>query len=199
MASLPNKREGVEIVDGWNSFGQRTTNSGTTRFAGAPFAASSLVFQLRGFERPTMIGSVSQNIRAGIDLSIARAAFAETLDFLRTKSRPWIDNCVESAQDDPLTMARVGKTAIRLEAAKALVNRAGRKIDVAQAETSEEAMVEASLTVAAVKVLTTELAINASNVHFELAGTSSVKADLNLNRPWRNARTHMLHNPVRWN
>jgi alkylation response protein AidB-like acyl-CoA dehydrogenase len=47
-------------------------------------------------------------------------------------------------------------------------------------------------------VLTTEVALEASNTLFELAGTSSVQAGLNLDRHWRNARTHTLHDPVRW-
>ena len=51
---------------------------------------------------------------------------------------------------------------------------------------------------AAAKVLTTEVAIDATNVLFELAGTSSVRSGLNLDRHWRNARTHTLHDPVRW-
>ena len=33
---------------------------------------------------------------------------------------------------------------------------------------------------------------------FEVAGTRSALASLNLDRHWRNARTHTLHDPVRW-
>ena len=33
---------------------------------------------------------------------------------------------------------------------------------------------------------------------FELGGTRSASAGLNLDRHWRNARTHTLHDPVRW-
>ena len=51
---------------------------------------------------------------------------------------------------------------------------------------------------AGAKVLTTEIALEASNTLFELAGTSSTKVGLNLDRHWRNARTHTLHDPVRW-
>ena len=32
---------------------------------------------------------------------------------------------------------------------------------------------------------------------FELAGTQSTLAEHNLDRHWRNARTHTLHDPVR--
>ena len=198
MAFVPKGTEGVEIVDDWDGFGQRTTGSGTTILNNVYVSADSVVFHHKGFERPTTIGSVGQIIHAGVDLGIARAAFAETLDFIRTKSRPWMDSGLDRASDDPLTIAKVGQIAIRLEAATALVERAGHKVDAAQVETTEEKVVAATLAVAAAKVLTTEVAIEASNTLFELAGTSSVQTGLNLDRHWRNARTHTLHDPVRW-
>ncbi|ANM13453.1 MULTISPECIES: SfnB family sulfur acquisition oxidoreductase [unclassified Rhizobium] len=198
MAFVPKGTEGVEIVDDWDGFGQRTTGSGTTVLDNVYVSADSVVFHHKGFERPTTIGSVGQIIHAGIDLGIARAAFAETLDFVRTKSRPWMDSGLDRASDDPLTIAKVGQIAIRLEAATALVERAGHKVDAAQVETTEQKVIEATLAVAAAKVLTTEVALEASNTLFELAGTSSVQVGLNLDRHWRNARTHTLHDPVRW-
>jgi alkylation response protein AidB-like acyl-CoA dehydrogenase len=157
-----------------------------------------VVHHHRGFERPTTIGSVGQIIHAAVDLGIARAAFAETIDFVKTKSRPWMDSGVERACDDPLTIAKLGQIAIRLDAATATIERAGRKVDIAQIEPTEEHVVAATLAVAAAKVLTTEIALEASSALFELAGTSSVKSGLNLDRHWRNARTHTLHDPVRW-
>ncbi|MBB3398886.1 SfnB family sulfur acquisition oxidoreductase [Rhizobium sp. BK060] len=198
MAFVPKGTEGVEIIDDWDGFGQRVTGSGTTVLSNVYVHADSVVLHHRGFERATTIGSVGQIIHAGIDLGIARAAFSETLDFVRTKSRPWTNSGVDHASDDPLTIARIGQIAIRLEAATATIERAGRKVDAAQIDTTEEKVVEATLAVAAAKVLTTEIALEATNTLFELAGTASVTLDANLDRHWRNARTHTLHDPVRW-
>jgi alkylation response protein AidB-like acyl-CoA dehydrogenase len=105
---------------------------------------------------------------------------------------------VERAADDPLTIATIGQIAIRLEAAAALLERAGRKIDIAQINPTDDHVIDATLAVAAAKVLTTEIAIEASNALFELAGTSSTRIGLNLDRHWRNARTHTLQDPTRW-
>jgi len=198
MSFLPRGAEGLQIIDDWDGFGQRTTGSGTTVLQNVYVTADAVVRHHRGFERPTTIGSVGQIIHAGIDLGIARAAFAETLNFVRDHARPWMDSGVERAADDPLTIARIGQLAIRLEAATATVERAGKKVDVAQINGTEESVVEATLAVAAAKVLTTEIALEASNTLFELAGTASTKIGLNLDRHWRNARTHTLHDPVRW-
>ena len=198
MSFVPKGTAGITVVDDWDGIGQRTTGSGTTILENVHVPASSVVWHHRGFERPGTIGSVGQIIHAAVDLGIARAALADTIDFVKTHSRPWMDAGVERASDDPLTIARVGEIAIRIAAATALLESAGRKIDNAQLSPTEANVVAASLSVAAAKVLTTEIAIDATNVLFELAGTSSIRAGLNLDRHWRNARTHTLHDPVRW-
>jgi alkylation response protein AidB-like acyl-CoA dehydrogenase len=63
---------------------------------------------------------------------------------------------------------------------------------------TETTVAKVSTAVAEAKVVTTEIAILATNKLFELAGTQSTLGKYNLNRHWRNARTHTLHDPVRW-
>ncbi|SCW49724.1 sulfur acquisition oxidoreductase, SfnB family [Rhizobium mongolense subsp. loessense] len=198
MSLAPRGTEGIEIVDDWDGIGQRTTGSGTTVLNNVAVPASAVVRHHKGFERPGTIGSVGQIIHAGVDLGIARAAFRDTVDFVRTRSRPWTDSGVERASDDPLTIAKVGQIAIRLEAATATLEYAGYKVDHAQIDPTQDNVVAATLAVATAKVLTTEIALEATNALFELAGTASVREGLNLDRHWRNARTHTLHDPVRW-
>ncbi len=198
MSFVQKGSDGIEILDDWDGFGQRTTGSGTTVLDNVYVPADAVVHHHKGFERPTTIGSVGQIIHAGIDLGIARAAFSDMVEFVKTRSRPWTNSGVDKASEDPLTIAKAGEIAIRLEAASALVERAGNKVDIAQIDTTEENVVAATLAVAAAKVLTSEIALDASNALFDLAGTASTSAGLNLDRHWRNARTHTLHDPVRW-
>jgi alkylation response protein AidB-like acyl-CoA dehydrogenase len=40
--------------------------------------------------------------------------------------------------------------------------------------------------------------VEATSALFELAGTRSAAEPLNLSRYWRDARTHTLHDPIRW-
>lgn len=63
---------------------------------------------------------------------------------------------------------------------------------------NEDSVAHASLVVAQAKVLSTESALLAASKLFELAGTRSVSGQYNLDRHWRNARTHTLHDPARW-
>ncbi|TGT90045.1 acyl-CoA dehydrogenase family protein, partial [Mesorhizobium sp. M5C.F.Ca.ET.164.01.1.1] len=83
-------------------------------------------------------------------------------------------------------------------AAEAVLERAGLAVDRAVADPNEKTVAEAQIAVAESKILTTEIAIIATNKLFELAGTRSTLAEHNLDRHWRNARTHTLHDPVRW-
>ncbi|MDL2409276.1 SfnB family sulfur acquisition oxidoreductase [Rhizobium calliandrae] len=198
MSLVPRDAEGIQVIDDWDGFGQRTSGSGTTILHNVYVNADAVVSHHKGFERATTIGSVGQIIHAAIDLGIARAAFAQTVEFVKTSARPWMDSGVEHAADDPLTIARIGQIAVRIEAAAAMLERAGKKIDIAQVNPTEDHVIEATIAVAALKTLTTEIAIEAANTLFELAGTSSTRIGLNLDRHWRNARTHTLHDPLRW-
>ncbi|WP_047455505.1 SfnB family sulfur acquisition oxidoreductase [Rhizobium rhizogenes] len=198
ISLAPRGTEGIQIIDDWDGFGQRTSGSGTTILHNVYVGADAVLAHYKDFERPTTVGPVDQIIHAGINLGIARAAFAETVEFVKTSARPWMASGVERAADDPLTIATIGQIAIRLEAAAALLERAGRKIDTAQINPTDDHVIDATLAVAAAKVLTTEIAIEASNALFELAGTSSTRIGLNLDRHWRNARTHTLQDPTRW-
>jgi len=81
---------------------------------------------------------------------------------------------------------------------RALMEKAGLAVDRAVAAPSAATVAEAQIVTAAAKVLSTEIAIAATNKLFELSGTRSTLAEHNLDRHWRNARTHTLHDPVRW-
>ncbi len=86
------------------------------------------------------------------------------------------------------------------EAVDPQLERAARTLDAlaAQSELSEDDVARASVAVGEAKVLTTEIALLASEKLFELAGTQATLAEHGLDRHWRNARTHTLHDPVRW-
>lgn len=157
-----------------------------------------LVPAWRGYEAPRVDGAIFQIIQAAIDAGIGRAALDDTIAFVREKARPWIDSGQERASDDPHTVRAIGDLTIRQHAAEALLDRAGLAIDAAVADPTPESVAAAQIATAEAKVLTTETALAASNTLFELSGTRSTLAEHNLDRHWRNARTHTLHDPVRW-
>lgn len=190
---------GVTVIDDWNSFGQRTTASGTVEFDNAP-VDEDLVLPVWSFaDRPGLSGPVSQYIQAAIDSGIAIAAVDDAIDYVRNHARPWMDSGLSAATDDPTIIHEVGALKTRLHAAQEVLYEAGALLDeLAKRKITDALSAEASVAVAEAKILTTEIALEASEKLFDLAGSSATRAKHNLDRHWRNARVHTLHDPVRW-
>jgi len=189
---------GLTVEDDWSGFGQRTTASGSVVAENVAVTPLQVVARHRLFDPPTIHGAFAQLLHSAIDLGLARAALADLRHWVRERARPWADSGVAHAAQDPLTLARVGELVIRLHAAEALQERAGRHLDAARDDASASRVTQASIAVAEAKVLTTTLALDASSTLIELGGTQSTLAEHNLDRHWRNARTHTVHDPVRW-
>ncbi len=198
LAFVPQGTPGLAISDDWSGFGQRTTASGTVVATDVRVPSRHIVASHLAFDRPTRTGPVAQIIQAAVDAGIARGALDDTLAFVRQRSRPWPDSGQARASDDPHTLHDVGDLTIRLHAAEAMLHRAGRVLDALPASLTDEDLARASVAVGEAKVLTTEIALLASSKLIELAGTQSTLAEYDLDRHWRNARTHTLHDPVRW-
>ena len=198
LAFVPRDSEGLTVIDDWSGFGQRTTGSGSVVFDNVWVAAQDVVPFQSAFERPTTVGPLAQILHAAIDTGIARAAFEDALHFVRTKTRPWIDAGNDKATEDPLTLKSFGHLSIRLHATEALLERSGEFLDRAQADSTAENVAAASIAVAEVRALSTEISLAAGSTLFELAGSQATLAEHGLDRHWRNARVHTLHDPVRW-
>ena len=199
LAFIQRGRPGLRVVNDWSGFGQRTTASGTVLLNEVEVDENNLIPLWPLADKPSIQGAFSQLIQAAIDLGIADGALRDTLEFVRHKARPWIDAKVDQAGDDPYVIADVGRLQVELHAAEALLHKAGRVLDeVAASAIDADAAARASIAVAEAKALTTEVSLQASEKLLELAGSRATLAEFGLDRHWRNARTHTLHDPVRW-
>ncbi|MBD9656507.1 SfnB family sulfur acquisition oxidoreductase [Pseudomonas sp. PDM12] len=199
LAFIQRGRPGLRIINDWSGFGQRTTASGTVLLDEVEVDEGNLVPLWPLTDKPSIQGALSQLIQAAIDLGIADGALRDAIAFVREKSRPWIDAKVEHAGDDPYVIADVGRLQIELHAAEALLHKAARVLDeTAAVPIDGDAAARASIAVAEAKALTTEISLQASEKLLELAGSRATLAEFGLDRHWRNARTHTLHDPVRW-
>ena len=191
--------QGIEVIDDWDGFGQRTTSSGSVRLNHVeidPF----LIFDERPLTAaPTYRGAYSQLLQVAIDVGIAEAAFEDTLATIK-KARPIIDAQVEKASFEHYTLQEVGKLQIQLEAAILLLDEAAEyldELDKLESVTDEQAA-RASILVAEAKIYANDAALNISEKLLELGGSRSSLSQFNLDQHWRNARVHTLHDPVRW-
>jgi SfnB family sulfur acquisition oxidoreductase len=189
---------GIEVIDDWNGLGQRTTASGSVVLSEVRVTAEFITPYAVTFDGPQTFGAFAQVLHAAIDAGIARAAVSEAAAFVREVSRPHPDAGVQHAADDPLVVHAFGAMEVAVRAAEALLREAAAAVDRADADLTEQSAGHASLAVAAARATTTSAALEASTRLFEVAGTRSAAANLRLDRHWRNARTHTLHDPAAW-
>jgi SfnB family sulfur acquisition oxidoreductase len=194
---LPAGTSGLSISDDWDSLGQRLTGSGTVVLDDIEVRRRWVVPRT-AFDTPNGYGAFAQLLHASIDVGIARAALRDAAEFVCGRSRPWFEAGVAQAVDDPLTVQRFGELQVDLVAAEAVLERAQRSVDEVFAAPTEEHASRASLDVAAAKVLAERASVGLGSAVFEVCGTRAVAPEVGLDRHWRNARTHTLHDPVRW-
>jgi SfnB family sulfur acquisition oxidoreductase len=190
---------GLQIIDDWAGFGQRTTGSGTVTFDSIPVGRDQVIAHQDVFDkRPTPMGPIAQIIHAAVEAGIARAALQDTLSFTKQYARPWFETSYQHGSEDPHLIAQAGELVIRVNAVNALLERAGQFVDEAVVQPTEGTVAAASIAVAEVKALATEVALHVSSKLFELTGSRSTLEQYGFDRHWRNARTHTLHDPVRY-
>ena len=199
LVVVDHQATGVEVVDNWNGFGQRTTSSGTVKLNHVevdPF----LIFDERLLgNAPNYRGAFSQLMQVAIDVGIAEAAFSDTLSAVQ-KARPIVDANVEKASFEHYTLQEVGKSNVLLDAAILLLDEAAEYLDeLDQLDTiTDEQAAKASILVAEAKIYANDAALHISEKLLELGGSRSSLSQHNLDQHWRNARVHTLHDPVRW-
>lgn len=198
VAWVTREADGVSIVDDWEALGQRTTASGTVELTDVRITDDLITDYSATFDGPTTYGAYAQLLHAAIDAGIARAALDDAAQFVTTKSRPHPDAQVERAADDPLVVHAFGEMELAVRSAEALLRVAGNEIDRANADLDAQSAGEAALAVAAARAATSKAALDVASRLFEVSGTRSVVAKESLDRHWRNARTHTLHDPVAW-
>ncbi|MFI0773188.1 SfnB family sulfur acquisition oxidoreductase [Streptomyces sp. NPDC021212] len=196
---LPHDAPGVTVVDDWDGIGQRTTASGTVRLEDVYVPEDRVVPHHLTFERPEVFGAFGQFIHAAVDTGIARAALEEGGQLIRDIARPWGESGADRASEEPLVIQKFGELALLVRAAEALLDRSGAAIDEARRAPADERLAaEASVAVTAARAQADTAAVTVSSDIFALIGTRSALRGRNLDRHWRNARTHTLHDPRRW-
>ncbi|WP_324786717.1 SfnB family sulfur acquisition oxidoreductase [Streptomyces sp. H51] len=193
---------GVSVVDDWDAVGQRTTASGTATFTDVAVGEEWITDYAEVFDGPTTYGSFAQLIHAAIDTGIARAALDDAAAFVTTKSRPYPDavaiHGIDRAAQDPVVVHAFGEMELAVRGTEALLAEAGRAVDTADGGLSEESAAAAGLAVAAARASSTRVSVEVGSRLLEVAGTRAALSAEGLDRHWRNARTHSLHDPAAW-
>ena len=201
VAAIPSNREGIRYNRDWDNMGQRQTDSGSVEFQDV------VVHDSEFLTTPGPLGSpfaslrpcIAQLVLANVYLGIAEGALEAAKEYTHTQRRAWPASGVQKASEDPYVLARYGDMRVEREGARLLCDAAARALDAAwdrREDATPEERGEAALAIAAAKVATTRASLDISSRVFEVMGARATTARLRLDRFFRNARTHTLHDPV---
>lgn len=190
---------GVELVDDWRGFGQRTTASGSARYdrvradEGDVFpAADRFVYQAH-FYQTAMLSVLT---------GITRAALRDGTAQLKARARNYPQGLTDVPSDDAQLLQVIGQVSADAFAAGATLTIASSTLDdIAAARADgrdsvvEQLVVDAEVAVTQAQLVIIAAALKATTEIFDALGASGVSEDNGLDRHWRNARTLASHNP----
>jgi alkylation response protein AidB-like acyl-CoA dehydrogenase len=201
FAVVPTTRDGITVHEDWDPIGQRQTDSGSVSFADVLVHPDEILHRSETPPTPhaTLRTLVSQLVLTNLFVGIAQGALEEARRYVTQYVRPWISSGVEKATDDPYLIQRFGEMRLQTIAAEALAERAAQALDDAwnKGETlSAEERAQVGLATSEAKILAHRAALDVSENLFDACGARSTHAPLALDRFWRNARVHTLHDPL---
>lgn len=201
VAVLPTAAPGISVADDWDAIGQRQTDSGAVHFEQVRLEWEDVL--LRPDATPTpfenLRGLLAQSILVNLYLGIAEGAFQQARDYTLEQTRPWFASGVARAADDPYLLHRYAEMHLQILSAKALADQLGDTFQAAWQRGSQvtaQERGEVALAAAEAKVLAQRAALGVSQELFDVCGARATAAVLGLDRYWRNARTHTLHDPI---
>jgi alkylation response protein AidB-like acyl-CoA dehydrogenase len=190
---------GVTLVDDWRGFGQRTTASGSARYAqaraetGDVFPAAARFGYQSHFYQVAML-----SVLAGITAATLRDGGTA----LTGRRRNYPQGLSEIPAEDAQLLQVIGEVSADVFAARAALSASSRFLDdiVAGRVAGDDVngrprLITAEVAVAQAQLVIIAAALRATTTVFDALGASGVSEELALDRHWRNARTLASHNP----
>lgn len=200
IVMVDGRAPGVEVLDDWSGFGQRTTGSGTARFTDVTLEEIG-IFPFD--ERAPYQEAVYQLVHLATLAGIGRAAHRDVVAALQKRERAFGGGPDDVPSKDTHLQAVVGQVSALASAAEASVSRAANYLDVGAAlaiagEAEEQvtaAIYQAAIAVYEAQISVTSDVLAATTLLFDALGASALDVSEQLDRHWRNARTICSHNP----
>lgn len=201
IAALPADRAGITVQRDWDAFGQKQTDSGSVLFDRVRVRPEEVLLRPgHSFTpRQTLRAQLAQLVLVNLYCGLAQGALDEGLRYTRERSRPFVNSGVDQVIDDPTVQLRYGELAVAVRPAELLADHAAGLLDEALARGQALTLDErgrVAIAIAEAKVLAHRAATEVSSRFFELTGPGATSQRLGLDRFWRNARVHTLHDPV---
>jgi len=198
QAIVPTDREGVELFDDWDGFGQKTTASGGTRFTDVEVLPVEVTTVSDG-KHLGHSTTFLQLYLAAVGAGIAAAVLDDAVEFVQLRARPASHSLADTAAQDPFVLQAVGEIAATASSTEALVLAAADSIDAlvdSGRVDDPNALSETAVVVAKAQLVAERLTVAAAQRLFDTGGASATSRKLNLDRHWRNIRTVASHSPL---
>lgn len=191
VAFLPSDRQGLRVAGDWDNMGQRQTDSGTVAFHEVVVHQHELLTDPGPLATPfaALRPLLAQSILVNVYLGLAEGALAQAKRYRRDPG----------AALEPYQLRRGGELFVAIDAARELADSAAARLHGClerEAALTEAERGSAAVRVASAKVASTRAALDVTSQLFDIAGARATTTALNLDRFWRNARTHTLHDPA---
>ena len=201
VAALPTARRGITLGHDWDNMGQRQTDSGSAHFEAVSVLRSELL------ATPGPLGSTFASLRpciaqlslSNVYLGLAYGALDAARSYTSGQSRAWFLSGAAHPSEDPYVLRHYGELWVELEAARLVTDEAARALDRAWQRGDELTPAQraaAAIAIATAKAKTTRVSLETTSRVFEVMGARATTAKARVDRFWRNARTHTLHDPV---
>jgi alkylation response protein AidB-like acyl-CoA dehydrogenase len=197
IAAIPTTRVGIRIHDDWDNMGQRQTDSGTVSFENVAVRDDELLVSPGPLGSPfaALRPCLAQLVLVAIYAGIARGALDEAVAYVRGLP-------AEGAArigSDPFVLHTAGELFAQVAAAESLLERAVHSFQRGWTHGDHITPRERgaiAIDVAAAKVASARAALDVGSRIFDIMGARATTARAGLDRFWRNARTHTLHDPL---
>lgn len=198
FAVVPTARDGIVVHEDWNPIGQRQTDSGSVSFTRVVVKPHEVL------ARPdtpyaSLRTLIAQQVLVNLFVGIAQGALEEARRYVTQYGKPWIASGVDKATDDPYLVQRFGEMHLQAVSAEALAIRAAESLEKAWQKgpgLAADERARVALATSEAKILAHRAALDVSEKLFDACGARSTHAPLALDRFWRNARVHTLHDPL---
>ncbi|MBY4890559.1 acyl-CoA dehydrogenase family protein [Pantoea sp. DY-15] len=204
---VPVNAPGVEVIDDWVGFGQKSSGSGTAIFTNTLVDKENIMPPARGTGGHYAHVQLSH---LATTAGIVRRATDEISEFVATRHRTYNQASAQVPADDPLVQSVIGRADAAAYSLKALVLQvAGQLDELADAryaqhlgDTSltqqeiDQLERDAGLDTYRAQTVVFDVALRVTNEIFEVGGASAIDQRRHLDRHWRNVRTLASHNPL---
>jgi alkylation response protein AidB-like acyl-CoA dehydrogenase len=201
VAWIPGDRAGIVAHDDWDAMGQRQTDSGSVVFRDVQVHEGEILTTPGplGSTFATLRPLIAQAVLVHVYLGIAEGALEAARVAARGRRGAWFASGVDRAVDDPYVQLAMGDLCAEVEAARQVAEAGAAALDVAWRRGDSITPAErgqAAVAIAAAKITTTRAGLEVATRMFDVAGARGTAASLDLDRYWRDLRTHTLHDPV---